>query len=73
MKIDYRKCMECGAIADQMDFDRKETRGSRDSEGFQYEPDEVVYYCPFCRADNNDPVGIDDLFEAYQELKEQGE
>ena len=51
---DFRRCYNCDFIAEVEDFDQKTHRGSRDSEGFQYEPDETVYYCPKCHSDNTE-------------------
>ncbi len=64
---DYRKCNQCGAVADFWDFEEKIMRGSRDSEGFQYEPDEAIYYCPFCHSDDTYEATNEDLIDMIED------
>lgn len=63
----YLKCDECDFIAERQDFDSKDHRGSRDSEGFQYEPDETVYYCPKCHSDNTEAALCTEVEQYLQE------
>ena len=66
---DYRVCYNCDFIAEVEDFDQTTYRGSRDCEGFQYEPDETVYYCPKCHSDNTE-VALCSEVEQYLEGNE---
>ena len=69
--MNYIKCYGCEEIIKENEIQHSYIRGSKDSAGFQYEPDEHGCYCPNCGCDDIQDMDNDDWFEIIKDLKKE--